>query len=267
MVTLGVGKNMVRSMRHWALATGMIEESPDVRNNRGRHLQPTDLGRTIFADDGIDPFLERKGTIWLLHYQLASNLGASATWFWAFNHFILSEFQSADLISGLEKYFAPQRESSVAHATLERDVSCFLRTYVAPKRTRTVGTEDTLDCPLVELGLLRNLDLPDTYMFSREKHQSLPPEIFAFATLSFWNRTASGSNSLGFNEIAYSPGSPGKVFKLTESAIVDQMRQMETTTRKALTFDSTAGLVQLYRKNDIAPIAVLKNPVAKGTKR
>ena len=45
MVRLGVGKNMVRSIRHWALVCGVLEETPAVVNNRGRSLQPTPLGR------------------------------------------------------------------------------------------------------------------------------------------------------------------------------------------------------------------------------
>jgi hypothetical protein len=34
-VTLGVGKNMVRSIRHWGLATGTLEEEP---KSRGVHF-------------------------------------------------------------------------------------------------------------------------------------------------------------------------------------------------------------------------------------
>jgi hypothetical protein len=36
MVNLGVGKNMVRSMRHWSLATRVVEE---VVGTRGRQLR------------------------------------------------------------------------------------------------------------------------------------------------------------------------------------------------------------------------------------
>ena len=35
LVTLGVGKNMVRAIRHWGLVTGVLEESRDIPNNRG----------------------------------------------------------------------------------------------------------------------------------------------------------------------------------------------------------------------------------------
>ena len=69
MVLLGVGKNMVRSMRHWALVSGIIEEDPEVSQNRGRVLRPTELATRLLADDGWDPYLEDPATVWLLHWQ------------------------------------------------------------------------------------------------------------------------------------------------------------------------------------------------------
>ena len=36
---------------------------------------------------GLDPYLEDPATLWLLHWQIASNLGRATTWFWTFSHF------------------------------------------------------------------------------------------------------------------------------------------------------------------------------------
>src|SRR5262245_56647616 len=62
MVTFGVGKNMVGSIRHWGLTVRTIEEDPAVPNNRGRSLRATELGTSLFADNGWDPYLEDVGT-------------------------------------------------------------------------------------------------------------------------------------------------------------------------------------------------------------
>jgi len=40
MVSLGVGKNMVRSIRHWSTSLGIVEEDDTVTNNRGRYPKP-----------------------------------------------------------------------------------------------------------------------------------------------------------------------------------------------------------------------------------
>src|SRR5438552_10661957 len=78
--TLGVGKNMVRSIRHWCLTAGILEEDID-------GLHPTALGEVLLADDGLDPYLEDPATLWLLHWQIAGNRFRATTWFWTFSYF------------------------------------------------------------------------------------------------------------------------------------------------------------------------------------
>jgi hypothetical protein len=62
-VLLGVGKNMVSSIRYWLQAARIIE-----RNESGWTL--TKIGEYIFDDEGYDPYLEDEATIWLLHFFL-----------------------------------------------------------------------------------------------------------------------------------------------------------------------------------------------------
>src|SRR5512136_927312 len=59
MVTLGVGKNMVRAIRFWVDASNVAEPTKDAG------LQVTDLGRDILGKDGFDPYLEDVQTLWL----------------------------------------------------------------------------------------------------------------------------------------------------------------------------------------------------------
>src|SRR3954471_7215384 len=98
--TLGVGKNMVRSIRHWCLAAGVLAESRD----GGGVLRATDLGALLLADDGLDPYLEDPATLWLLHWQIASNRARATTWFWTFSHFNELEFTREALTSALYRW-------------------------------------------------------------------------------------------------------------------------------------------------------------------
>ncbi len=78
-VRMGVGKNMVNSIRFWLRATGMMAS---------KDYSLTQLGKKILNDEkpkGWDPYLEDEATIWLLHWLLASNAELSTTWFWFFN--------------------------------------------------------------------------------------------------------------------------------------------------------------------------------------
>ena len=68
-IELGVGKNMVKAMRFWALATGFVEKKPEKKSE----LQVTGIGNLIFNDaDGLDPYGENPATTWLVHWNLAS---------------------------------------------------------------------------------------------------------------------------------------------------------------------------------------------------
>lgn len=66
-VNLGVGKNMVSSIRYWMKVFGMTKNDEN-----------TLLADYLFdTNNGKDPFVEDLGTLWLLHYMLISNLEAS----------------------------------------------------------------------------------------------------------------------------------------------------------------------------------------------
>lgn len=58
-VRLGVGKNMVRSIRYWCQAFKLLEAD-----------QPTEFGIQLLGDAGWDSFLEDPASLWLLHWKL-----------------------------------------------------------------------------------------------------------------------------------------------------------------------------------------------------
>jgi len=255
---LGVGKNMVRSIRHWALAAGIIEEDPNMRDNRGRWLRPTDMGQTLFGDDGGDPFLEDVGTLWLIHYLLVAEPDGPSTWYWAFNHFPESEFTTDRLVSALSTLAERNDWTRVADSTLRRDVNCFIRTYVPSRASKRVGLEDVLDCPLTELALIHEVEESRAFAFSRGRHPSLPPHIFTYALVRYWDWHAPSRNTMLFDEVAYPAGSPGRVFKLSEGAITDHLEALNELTSGKMGYDVTAGLMQVYRRDGVDVASLLK---------
>jgi hypothetical protein len=255
MVTLGVGKNMVRSMRSWAVATGMLE--PEGNTSRSTHLRPTELGVLFFGKDGVDPFMEDPATIWLLHWFLASN-PRIATWFWTFNELHDTEFERGQLVKRLLRASREISEREIAEDTIERDVDCFLRTYVPSDPDKRLSREELLDCPLTELGLIRRSGGHDAFKFIRGRHDSLPDEIFAYCLLAFWDRRLTNSESLRFDDVAYARGSPGQIFKLTENSLVDRLHQLGRLTGNRVRYDDTSGLRQIFREKRIEPMVLLR---------
>src|SRR5712692_8549543 len=64
---LGIGQNMVKSLRFWIQATGLAEERVV---DRQRVQQLTPFGEKIWANDR---YLENNATLWFLHYHLVCN--------------------------------------------------------------------------------------------------------------------------------------------------------------------------------------------------
>lgn len=241
MVRLGVGKNMVRAVRHWGLVARVIEETP---GTRGRALRVSALGRLLLGDGGADPYLEDPRTLWVLHWLLCTNPERATTWRWAFGVWSRASFTRDELLAALR---ALAQGGRATDATLARDVDVFLRTYLPARASRTTPLEDTLDSPLVELGLLRTDPVEGRCEIVRGPKPTLDDVALGFAVLDFWARTAPHSESLDADDLAHGPGSPGRVLGLDDRSLFERFEDAEAWSRGHLLYDQTAGLRQLRR--------------------
>lgn len=236
----GVGKNMVASIRHWALACGVMFEDGDSFRIRG-------LAKEILSDGGLDPYAESPSTAWLAHWQLAGRCFRSTTWHWLFNHVTAPTFTRQELEEPLAHYarvLDPKHRLSAS--TISRDLETCLRSY-AP-RAAGGSPEDFAEPLLGELGLLQEVH-KGQYAFRRGPKASLHDGVFAYALVDFWNREAEGQSSLAFETVAYAEGSPGRVFKLDEESIAQRLIALSDFTGRKLEWTDSAGLRQVHRKD------------------
>lgn len=248
LVRFGVGKNMVRSIRHWGLACGMLEEDPLTPNNRGRVLRPTELGRRLLSQKGWDPFLEDPATLWLAQWHLASQPANATTWFWAFNLMSQPEFTKDDLLQWLSAFVRQREYSRVSPESLKRDIDCFIRTYVPSQPSRLAPFEDSLDCPLAELGLIREFGGKGSYILVRDQQATLPDHIFVYGLLSFLHTQRTTAKTIPIETVAFAPGGPGRVYCLSEESLLERLERLDRTTGGCVSFDETAGMRQLLVK-------------------
>lgn len=234
----GVGRNMVTSIRHWAIVGGVIREGAD-------GLETTGVGDLIFGSDGLDPYMEHPCTSWLIHWFLAGH-PEKTTWFWAFNHFQGGAFEREQIVRPLEALAAERSWSRVAAATIKRDVDCFVRLYVAKPASGKAGHEDALESPLAELGVIRPIGRRDGFRFVRGAKPTLGDGVFLYALVDFWQRHSTAS-TLSFEAIAHEPGSPGRVFLLDEDEIFSRLQEIEDVSSGVMKWSETAGLKQVIR--------------------
>ncbi len=258
MVLLGVGKNMVQSIRHWSMVTSLIEEDPEVVNNRGRSLRVTRLGQLLLADDGWDPYLEDPASLWLLHWQVANSPEQATTWFWVFNQLSRFEFTRSELVAELLRLIQQHNWSRVAESSVKRDVDTFVRTYTAPRPGKKVIVEDTLDCPLVDLGLIGLGPDGETLTLRRGEQSTLPDEVFVYGLIEFLRLRGHTAKTLSLEELLFAPGSPGRVFSLSEAGALHRLDALHAMTKGKLSYDETAGLKQVLVYEVPDPIPVLR---------
>lgn len=239
MVRLGVGKNMVASMRFWCEALGLADF-----DGRTGETSLTSLGENLFGRDGWDPYLEDPGTLWLLHWRLAESPEHASTCYLVFSRWYRDTFARDELLRWLVRIVEQVPGARASAGTLKRDIDTFLRTYVPSRGVSRRAMEDSFDCPLVELGLLREWE-DGLYQFMRGPKPTLPIEIFSFALQSFWQVEAPGQDTLQFERVLYGPGSPGAAFKLSEAALVTMLEELPASS--GFRYDETAGLRVVLR--------------------
>lgn len=252
LVTLGVGKNMVDAIKYWCLATRVLEDHAEQRYD----LQPTEIGRKLFlSEGGWDPYLENRGTIWLLHWLLATNAAVATTVYLAFNELTGLEFSRRQLEAWIDKK-ATAMDAGISENTLKRDVGVFIRSYVGGPDRYDSSVEDGMDCPLGELELLHEETARQIYAFARGPKDSLPDEIVVYALLDYAEKRG-GQRAFTFDELAYQPYSPGRVFKLDEAALAERLENVMKVTDGAWQPTETAGYRQMLMTRSMDPMELL----------
>jgi hypothetical protein len=248
MDALGIGSNMVKSLRYWLQAVGLTQEPRTGR--RDQTLTP--FGNTIYAHDR---FIEEMGTLHLLHYKLATNKEDATAWYFFFNKFIATEFTREDFINSLQSYILMSGESiSVASRSLSEDFACIINTYVPRYKTNPgkVSPENNIDCPLGEIGLIDIL-AKKTFKKSIPSANTFDPWI----VLAIISDRANGRNQIGLNELLTAEGNIGRIFNLDSITMIEVLRRVEKL--GALKIIRTAGLDVVHLLKDYTFLDCVEN--------
>lgn len=232
MDTLGIGSNMVKSMRYWLQAIGITEEPQS-----GRRVQTfTPLGEKIYEHDR---YIEEIGTLYLLQYRLASMDELATSWYYFFNVFNAKEFTKEDFVSELNGYVIDSEGKSAAMRSLTDDFNCIMGTYVPRNKLNPsrVSPESNIDCPLGELGLV---DIVDKSKKIYRKGIPSSDSIDQWIVLAVIMEQAGNSDEISLDELLTRPKNIGKVFNLDAITMIDLLHKAEGT--GAIKIIRTAGL-------------------------
>ena len=219
-VRLGVGKNMVRSMRFWGLAAKVYEA------DRSRAVRPAAMGRALLdGNAGMDPYLERPETLWVLHWLVFAPPCLVPAWWVLVNDALAGSVvvgtddmrrRVREAVSSVERWRSPSPRS------VDKDFDVFVHTY-SSKRGRDM-VEDYLDCPFRSLHVLRQ-GTRDEMRFVQGPKPGLSPLAAAFACLDFADRSGLAGRTATVHRLAMEAGGPGRALRLDEADMADLLAE------------------------------------------
>lgn len=234
-VRLGVGKNMVSSIRFWLKAFNVIDNK-DI---------PTEFGKRLFDDEnGYDPFLEDEASLWLLHYQLVKNSFASIY------SLVFNEFRKEKLLFSKETFVNYVRrigennpDLSFNENTVAKDFIVFSNLYKSDPDSKNV--EDSFSGILSEIELLKTSGKgkDEQFYIENTERDNLSEAVVLFTIIDNSNY----GNSISLNSLEFDLNSPGSIFALNRSGLLNKISDM-IDDFQYITFTDQAGIKELQFK-------------------
>ncbi len=243
-VDLGVGRNMVSSIRFWLRAFDLVDDN-DI---------PNEVAHFLFNDsEGVDPYCEDQATLWLLHYYLTTSK-RSSIYHYVFNVFRKQrvEFTEKHLVDFLENV-VNQSDDYVHPSSVKKDVKVFINNYTLPAKRK--GVEDDFSRLLYELGLVKKLDnRGEWYRIENQARKDIPYQIVLFCI----RENKDYSDIINLKQLATDIDSVGSVFALSEHGLMEKIEQIVTNHPKEVVFTDDGGVRILQFKQPIDHWKILK---------
>ncbi|TLS74439.1 DUF4007 family protein [Photobacterium damselae] len=254
MISMGMGKNMVLSIRHWIRVLNLVT----CTDKKSQTYELTNLAKKLFITNGqhyaYDEYIDKIGTVWLLHWLMQNIPTENAelnTARWFFNYFNGIRSDKLQLAKDINLSLI-HHDKELTEATLKKDIDCFFQTYASKYTSSMKVNEDSFTSPFTELGLLVQIDSKH-YLAELSERKSLPVEIFAFALIDYMQKRQTDSSgkiksdgtTISFDSLLNDVGSPGKIFRLTSNGLSGKLDEVEALTKGKIAWTDTQGLKQV----------------------
>lgn len=251
MERLGVGSKMVKSIRFWLQAASLCGERP-VSAGRGRSLFLTeDFGQVVRE---WDPYFDDPFTLSLVHYHIVSNASLCIAWNIFFNEYEGKDFTKENMIESCKELLAKKMEEgcSFSEKSFEDDCSSILKMYI-DSDAAALHPEDSLACPLAELGLLQKSSRrKGAYVKAAPPRDMLDKLAVLYVIVK---NLQEDKTSVSISTLLNEPNHIGKVFNLNRVAVNEYLDQLRIS--GYLSINRTAGLDMVYITSGIRPEDVM----------
>lgn len=253
MVELGLGKNMILSLRFWVEVMGIAKPA----NSKRTELEITEFGQRVLANNGFDPFLENIQTLWLLHWKIATCSAPLFAWEYILYQWGRPEWSHSEML----KAFTQETQrfgQKFAERTLKQHLDIFHHTYLPPRGKKEL--EDSLDTPLSSLRLIKTVGESNNwndsqrreplFAFRHEPKPEISTALFEFCLDDCFSRSET-EKTLTFKNVAVQPRNIGQVFKLPESDIHTRLDVYSTQSAMLCFNYQPSAILGLITRNDV----------------
>lgn len=210
--SLGIGTNMVKSLRYWCTASKLISFNP----HKGNKFN--ELGEFLLEKDR---YLEELNSWWLIHLYLVTNFNDAPVLNTFFN-LEINKFDKEQLSNMIKNKLENDYEIG-AESSLESDVSIALKSYFSNDCS---NPENNLDCPLSKLNLLEMIDRK-TYIKKQPKYNSIDYRVIYCCIVNFVYNDIN-NNSFNLEDLYEKNNNPLRIFNISKSSLyqyLDEMRK------------------------------------------
>lgn len=206
--SLGIGRNMVRSILFWGDAAEVISIDGQAKTV-GR------LGRRLLDPVvGWDKYLERLESTWMLHWSLV--FGANlAAWNSVFGARRLGYFTRNTLKEEIRRR-AQAVGKTLVDSTIDQHISVFLSSYVGQGDD---GSDDSVWSPFQELNLVqqRGSDGGEVVYSAEDANPlGLTARAYLYCVRDYWLQKFPDKKLVSMASLTSMDGSPGCVFRLSD---------------------------------------------------
>lgn len=242
---LGIGTNMVKSLRYWMTAVGIMKE---VSESNQKLQKLTRLGEII---DEYDKYYEEDGTNWLIHYMLAKNEELATVWYWFFNIFKINSFDKQLFVRELSEFLHTEYYYDGSEKMLSDEFDCIIKTYCS--KDKDVSPEDINECPLTDLHLIEVSDNKDYKKYTPDRDAIHPLIILAVISEQAY---ISKKKEVLITDLLNKECNVGRIFNLDRATCFYYLEQLQKS--GYLEIVRTAGLdvIQLKQQYDFYDIIV-----------
>jgi len=242
-IGLGVGKNMVASIRFWLRVFGITEND-----------EITWLGKYLFDEEnGKDKYMEDIATLWLLHFNLVFSEDASL-----YNMFFCgvqkerTHFEREQILTYVKLRMVEAGKLSLFNAnTIKKDIGVLLQNYTLPRKPQSNEDYSSL---LIDLDLIRQSAEGKGYYFNVDGKRKVTSEIFLYGLLKL--KEQEGDNTISFDTIQEKVG---LVFCMQDFETIEMLKQLSSEYGKYFAYSDVAGIKQVQFIKDLDSKQVLDN--------